>query len=1318
MILGDLRLEPEDFGEFASALPLVRTRNLTVSGASLNASEWPVLDLNSGSIARKVRLTSGAELSLTRLVIVNYRQGAQFQAPGLELLLPVAAEDWNASCAMHLHDMAMIQRACLPGSIQQAALGGAPRPPGAPPNVLLTSRSPSVAAAAAACSNASGAPAMRRCWADRGRYVAVETYGYDIDGASGKPVRTGYNALGTSVDYLCEISLSDECVGKLGPLGCFLFAVPATVNGTTPPTSYTSAAAAALLAASGAARTTAADAPADGGGGDGGDSNAVILGAVLGGVLGGVALLGAAAAAVVLLRRRLRRRLQEQSCHVADKLGGSGHGHGGAGGSSGGGGSGGRDPEARITVHQAPADGGAPGPMGEDDEERRHFVRASTASAAPSSAAAAGGAGPSPNSSARDVVMPTGPPLPRSAAAASSAGGLASASAVAAAAAAAAALTPTRGLGGGGGGAAAALSSPRRPGPLLLGALTAIFLPQRNKQPPPPPPPGTSGGVAAVGVLDARASSATTAGTGTGGMHTQEAAALTATATTTEETLPVSAATASNLLLRKMSSAASATIPGGPIGAVAPAPAELKIPSGAAAACPSPATSTTTGSGGAGAGPGGGAAAGLHPDLHPGVGVGVGVYEGAMVMLASTEVAVPVTPFTPQNPDLVLGVRVRTARPQRPGRQPPHPQQQQQHPHQQQQQHINHPQQQQLRRGGAAGAAAAVDAAAAELGASGLLSGSMLASGALPAATQSESEVQLLPTVLGQGGFGRVVEGLYGGQRVAVKLIAKAFVPVELYGSQQAHGRLPTGAAYRSSLPLPRLPAGPDDSAAAGGNAGNAFSDYRKRQQPPPPQQQQLHHLSPIEASGASQAAHLSLLGSSLPGPAPAAPGGGGGGVCGDRTSDGGDVSGAPWAAESCSVDLGAAYDDGSFTVQNGKARPKQEQQQQQDQQQQEHEGTPGSTVWQAQAFVQEVEILGRCRHDNIVRLLAANLIPPHVCLVMERMDCSLEALLRPAGRSGPGALLPLPTALHIAADIARGLEFLHPTIVHRDLKPANVLLNNPTAEFPTAKLTDFGLSRLRATTMATQNPEVGTPAYMAPEVFEIFNFTITDKADMYALGVILWELVSGAVPWAGLSLMEIAVAVTFHKSRLPLAGLAQPAPPAAAAAATATYSTSTSNGYAADNDAGGGTALAPPLPAPGADAAAAAAGVAGPNVPWDGVSRCPPRLAALMLQCWEQDPKRRPAAAEAIKELLLIKRSVERHQQQQRLRGRSSQGQGLSGSAPMPMPMAVAAAAGNPGNGCGAGGAGPSPGSPAPALVAAAAAGAVKSPTVSLVVM
>ncbi|KAG2454893.1 hypothetical protein HYH02_000724 [Chlamydomonas schloesseri] len=232
-------------------------------------------------------------------------------------------------------------------------------------------------------------------------------------------------------------------------------------------------------------------------------------------------------------------------------------------------------------------------------------------------------------------------------------------------------------------------------------------------------------------------------------------------------------------------------------------------------------------------------------------------------------------------------------------------------------------------------------------------------------------------------------------------------------------------------------------------------------------------------------------------------------------------------------------------------------------------------------SFRQEVEVLGRCRHENVVRLLAASLTPKQFCLVMELCECSLEKLIY------NGSLMPLPKVLHIVAQVAAGLVYLHPTIMHRDLgflrtglhRPANVLINGADTDTPVAKLTDFGLARMRSVTMPTLNPEAGTPAYMAPECYDVHNNVITSKADVFSLGVLLWTCLCGREPWAGQNMLQVAVAITVHRQRLPLSALSE--------------------------------------------------------------ERCPPKLRKLIEACWEHDPLRRPAAAEVHKEILVVLEQV-----------------------------------------------------------------------------
>ncbi|KAG2429163.1 hypothetical protein HYH02_014098 [Chlamydomonas schloesseri] len=261
------------------------------------------------------------------------------------------------------------------------------------------------------------------------------------------------------------------------------------------------------------------------------------------------------------------------------------------------------------------------------------------------------------------------------------------------------------------------------------------------------------------------------------------------------------------------------------------------------------------------------------------------------------------------------------------------------------------------------------------------------------------------------------------------------------------------------------------------------------------------------------------------------------------------------------------------------------------------------------QSFVQEVEVLGRVEHPCIVQLLAACVTPPRLCLVMELMETSLDKVIHNPEKQ----LVSLDKVLHIGIEVARALGYLHPTIVHRDL-PGNVLLNDAASPRPVVKLTDFGLSRLRSTVQVTRHPEAGTPAYMAPELYDIHNNVVTDKSDVYSLGVLLWELLSGLVPWHGCDALVVAYAITIQRTRLSLA------------------------------------AIAP--------------------------DRLPQKLSRLITSCWEHDPLRRPAAAEIHKQLVLVQQDLQRQRQQQQRQPQQLGASGLAAGATGTAGVAAAAAA------------------------------------------
>ena len=117
---------------------------------------------------------------------------------------------------------------------------------------------------------------------------------------------------------------------------------------------------------------------------------------------------------------------------------------------------------------------------------------------------------------------------------------------------------------------------------------------------------------------------------------------------------------------------------------------------------------------------------------------------------------------------------------------------------------------------------------------------------------------------------------------------------------------------------------------------------------------------------------------------------------------------------------------------------------------------------------------------------------------------------------------------------VAQGLSFLHQQdIIHNDLKSPNVLVRHRDDEWE-LKLTDFGLSKIKQEIARFTNTIKGTPAWMAPELFD--KKSCSKASDVYAYGIVLWEIVSRKPPFDGLSLIQIVTKVFVKKERPPIA--------------------------------------------------------------------------------------------------------------------------------------------------------------------------------------
>ncbi|RZC89835.1 hypothetical protein C5167_035831 [Papaver somniferum] len=176
-------------------------------------------------------------------------------------------------------------------------------------------------------------------------------------------------------------------------------------------------------------------------------------------------------------------------------------------------------------------------------------------------------------------------------------------------------------------------------------------------------------------------------------------------------------------------------------------------------------------------------------------------------------------------------------------------------------------------------------------------------------------------------------------------------------------------------------------------------------------------------------------------------------------------------------------------------------------------------------SFRQEVLLMKRLRHPNVLLFMGAAMSPHHLCIVTEFLPRgSLFQLFR---RCTP--TLDWKRRVQMALDIAQGMNYLHlnePPIIHRDLKSSNLLVDRNW----TVKVGDFGLSRLKHATFLTTRNGKGTPQWMAPEV--IRHEPADEKSDVYSFGVILWELATLQIPWDGLTSMQVIAAVGFMDKR------------------------------------------------------------------------------------------------------------------------------------------------------------------------------------------
>ena len=171
--------------------------------------------------------------------------------------------------------------------------------------------------------------------------------------------------------------------------------------------------------------------------------------------------------------------------------------------------------------------------------------------------------------------------------------------------------------------------------------------------------------------------------------------------------------------------------------------------------------------------------------------------------------------------------------------------------------------------------------------------------------------------------------------------------------------------------------------------------------------------------------------------------------------------------------------------------------------------------------FENEAKVVAALRHPNIVQIFDFDIAEGHPYIVMEYLrGPSLAAYLSELNRRNEK--LPPAQVARLLSIMATALDYAHEQgVIHRDIKPGNIILHNKTGLFSSdlplsaltePAITDFGLVRIHTTTQMSMGKRSGTPAYMSPE--QARGLTVDHRSDIYSLGILLYELIAGHVPF------------------------------------------------------------------------------------------------------------------------------------------------------------------------------------------------------------
>lgn len=192
-----------------------------------------------------------------------------------------------------------------------------------------------------------------------------------------------------------------------------------------------------------------------------------------------------------------------------------------------------------------------------------------------------------------------------------------------------------------------------------------------------------------------------------------------------------------------------------------------------------------------------------------------------------------------------------------------------------------------------------------------------------------------------------------------------------------------------------------------------------------------------------------------------------------------------------------------------------------------------GEIAEAAERFRREAETAGRISHPDIMTVYDAGDSDGLAFIAMEYLKGR-----RLSDYTAPARLLAVPLVLELVARAAAALDRAHElNVVHRDIKPANIMYDSASEAL---KITDFGVARLLDVSRTRTDIVLGTPSYMAPEQVEGKN--VNGHTDLFALGVSLYQLLTGQLPFHGGSMTQLMFAivnepqdaVTVHRPELP----------------------------------------------------------------------------------------------------------------------------------------------------------------------------------------